>query len=207
MINITVVVVTLLCFLVQRTTGLTTGCVDKTSQGGACCSGDIEISTNVVAIADYAFSQCTNTNVAFHTTLTKIGYRAFDASTALTWVIIPTSVVSLSGFDSGSVLTRIDIPTSVTAIGDDAFHGCGSLASIAIPSSVVDIGLNAFKYCSALTSITIPASVTSIGATAFGDALIPPCNTGNNKMYVPASTAVSVYSGVQGSCSVETYIG
>ena len=58
------------------------------------------------------------------------------------------------------------IPNSVTAIGDDAFYGCG-MTSVTIPNSVITIEKNAFRACRNLTSIAIPNSVTSIGSSAF----------------------------------------
>ena len=55
-----------------------------------------------------------------------------------------------------------------------------------------------------LTSITIPTRVTSIGAIAFGGPATDgvdyaPCKTTGStaKLYVPASMAVSVYSGIK----------
>ncbi len=60
-----------------------------------------------------------------------------------------------------------EIPPSVTSIGDDAFSGCGSLASVSIPSSVTSIGDGAFENCESIASVSIPSSVTSIGDRAF----------------------------------------
>ena len=65
-------------------------------------------------------------------------------------------------------LASVTIPNSVTSIGDRAFCACRSLASITIPNSVSCIGESAFSYCDRLTSITIPNSITSIGDGAFG---------------------------------------
>jgi hypothetical protein len=162
MSNILVVVVTLLCFLVQRTSGLTTGCVDKNTYGdGSCCRGDIEISTNVVTIGLDAFASC-------------------------------------------SGLTSVAMP-SVKNIGGAAFVSTG-LVSVTMPS-VETIGSIAFEGCSSLVSITLGESVTRISGKAFGSTQysLPPCgNTDTTAtLYVPASIDASVYSGVQGACSVE----
>ena len=57
--------------------------------------------------------------------------------------------------------------TGLTAIGEDAFSGCGMLASVALPSTLTSIGARAFYGCYNLNSIDIPNSVTSIGSQAF----------------------------------------
>lgn len=61
---------------------------------------------------------------------------------------------------------KATIPAGVKTIGEDAFGGCGLLASITIPNSVSEIEKGAFYYCKNLTSITIPNSVKSIGYNA-----------------------------------------
>jgi hypothetical protein len=82
---------------------------------------------------------------------------------------IPSTVtdIGFGAFNSASYLTSITIPNGVTLIGEDAFKNCTSLASITIPNSVTTIQNFVFYNCTSLTSITIPNSVTSIGAVAF----------------------------------------
>ena len=50
---------------------------------------------------------------------------------------------------------KVKLPSSVTAIGDNAFLGCGYLESIKIPSSVTEIREGVFYGCSSLTRIKI----------------------------------------------------
>ena len=57
--------------------------------------------------------------------------------------------------------------TGLTAIGDEAFYNCVSLASITLPNTVTSIGNEAFWSCYSLTFIEIPSSVTSIGEIVF----------------------------------------
>ncbi len=66
----------------------------------------------------------------------------------------------------------LDIPeefggTSVTAIGNNAFYNCSSIASVTIPNSVTAMGDWAFSCCNNLTSVTIPGSLTTIGSNPF----------------------------------------
>ena len=57
----------------------------------------------------------------------------------------------------------------VTAIGDEAFRGCGHLRSVTVPEGVRSIGKSAFADCVGLTEINLPRSVTRIGDHAFRD--------------------------------------
>jgi hypothetical protein len=89
----------------------------------------------------------------------------------LTSISIPSSVTSIgySAFDGCSDLTSVSIPSSITSIGESAFQYCRGLTSVTIPTSVTSIGKSAFLGCSGLTSITIPSSISSIGDSAFQD--------------------------------------
>ena len=84
---------------------------------------------------------------------------------------IPSSVTEIGygAFEDCSSLTSIEIPNSVTKIGGSAFRGCSSLKSVDLGNSVTKIGSSAFSRCSSLISIDIPNSVTSIGDYAFSD--------------------------------------
>ena len=73
---------------------------------------------------------------------------------------------------SGSVVipetvTYNGVTYPVTAIGNQAFHGCGGLTSVIIPNSVISIGNSSFCNCKGLKSIEIPNSVTTIDNYAF----------------------------------------
>lgn len=93
-------------------------------------------------------------------------------------IIIPSSVtyegttysvtaIGKDAFYGCGDLTSVTIPNSVIAIGDNAFTGCDGLTTVTIPNSVTDIGDRAFAACSALTTVAIPNSVTDIGNFTF----------------------------------------
>ena len=84
-------------------------------------------------------------------------------------VVIPSSVTSIgySAFEGCVGLTSVTIPDSVTSIGDRAFYGCSGLTSVTIPDGVTSIGGWSFYWCSSLMSVAIPSSVTNIGFAAF----------------------------------------
>ena len=130
----------------------------------------VTIPTSVTSIGWYAFEGCTGlTSVTIPNSVTEIGYSAFSGCTGLTSVTIPNSVTKIRDdtFKGCTGLTSVTIPNSVTTIGGSAFSGCTGLTSVTIPNSVTSIGGSAFRDCTGLTSVTIPNSVTSIGESAF----------------------------------------
>ena len=102
-------------------------------------------------------------------TVTMIGYMAFESCIQLRKVILPNSVIHISGyaFWGCSGLTDVVIGEGVTDIGDFAFSGCRSLISITIPKSVTTIGMSAFDSCRSLSNVIIGDGVTDIGDHAF----------------------------------------
>ena len=130
----------------------------------------INIPSSVTWIGYYAFNGCSALkSINIPSSVTCIEHDAFSGCSALTSINIPSSVTSIewNAFSGCSALKSINIPSSVTSIEWNAFQGCSSLTSINIPSSVTSIESHAFQGCSALTSINIPSSVTSIKYNAF----------------------------------------
>ena len=80
--------------LVDKSWALITGCIDKNSQGGLCCTGDIEVDSSVTAIGYGAFQYCQITSVVIPSSVTSIGDYAFSHN-QLTSVTIPSSVTSI----------------------------------------------------------------------------------------------------------------
>jgi hypothetical protein len=105
--------------------------------------------------------------------LSKDGTEVVQAAmSGLTTYSIPSTVTTIGygAFEYCTTLASVEIPGSVTVIEENAFHLCIALTSIVIPGSVTTIGKDAFYLCTAATSITFqsPSSLTTIGTSAFG---------------------------------------
>ena len=72
----------------------------------------------VTSLGDFAFNECTATNIILPNTLTKIGCSTFFKCKSL---------------------ESIEIPETVTSIGDAAFFECTKLKSIKIPKMQIVI--------------------------------------------------------------------
>lgn len=141
----------------------------------------VVISAGVTAIADYAFTGCSNlTSVTIPEGVARIGRAAFKGCSSLKTVKLPDTLVSIgvSAFQNCSALGEIQIPVSVSSMGGGAFSGCSSLKSVNVPSGVTgDLGY-AFENCTSLTSAVISGEVTELvntfaGCTSLTDVKIP----------------------------------
>lgn len=98
----------------------------------------------------------------------SIGQNAFSDCEALSTVVIPNSVVSISSaaFYSSSV-DSIVIGKGVKSIGQLAFYYCDNLTSITIPNNVRSLGSGAFQHCKSLTSVHIGSGLKNISYSVF----------------------------------------
>ena len=128
--------------------------------------------------------------------VTAIGERAFAYSNHnadILSVTIPDSVtiIDRNAFHNRSELTTVNIGENslLTAIGNNAFSGCGALESIYIPAGVTALGDSVFNNCGSLNNITVAAGNTAYSSE--GNNLIEKAtNTlirGTNNSTIPAS--------------------
>ena len=111
--------------------------------------------------------------------VTRIGRWAFSNCDALTSIVIPNSITSISyhAFDGCAGLTSIKVSNNNNVY--DSRYNCNAIIetensrlilgcpNTVIPNDVTSIGGSAFFGCTNLKSVTIPDSVTSIESTAF----------------------------------------
>lgn len=77
----------------------------------------------------------------YFTGLTGNLYQQFESCTALTSIIVPEGITSLSWtFRSCDNLKSVHLPSTFTSIGERAFDNCTGLETINIPSSLTSIG-------------------------------------------------------------------
>ncbi len=150
-----------------KTASVTSG--DRKYQGEVYIAGWVEsdgIRFDVTEIGEGAFRGCIwLTYVSMPTTIISIGKLAFADCDQLASVRMSESLTTIeaNAFSHCTSLTSITLPKSLKAIGAYAFFNCAELTSIIIPDSVTSIGSSAFALCSKLKSMTIPNSVTDLG--------------------------------------------
>ena len=169
----------------------------------------ITISEDVVGIAKYAFSDCSNLlsfNVANGNRVfcsdsygvlfnkEKTNLIQYPLGREGSYAILDT-VLSLSegSFSHCNGLTAVTIGNSISVIPNYAFSHCQSLASVKLGDNVVSIGSDAFHWCVNLTDIGFPDSLTSIGDRAFANCYALP------SVYIPARTT-SIGAGAFAIC-------
>eukprot|EP00037_Helgoeca_nana_P020548 m.204241 g.204241 ORF g.204241 m.204241 type:complete len:201 (-) comp25310_c0_seq1:2054-2656(-) len=108
----------------------------------ACTGPSLVIPHGVVAIPDFAFTNCSFETVSLPSTLTSLGVAAFGNS---------------------AMLTTVTTPMAITSIGQSAFVGCTRLGSVSILGRVAVLPDKVFLGCSALTAVSLPNSLTTLG--------------------------------------------
>ena len=101
-----------------------------------------------------------------------IEYNAFFGCTALTTVVLPSSLEEMTEntFYQCTNLKTVSLDTAnskLTKIGQYSFAYCEKLTGFDIPSSLKELEEFVFAYCSSLKKIIIPDTVEKIDISAF----------------------------------------
>ena len=121
--------------------------INQSAFQGCALTGTLNLGS-AVAIADYAFSQCTAIKaVKLPETLQSLGAYAFGANTSL---------------------KSVEIAAEKIKLGQYAFTNCSSLESISINTAVISCG--AFNECTSLKSVTLGKDVSVVEEYAFRNA-------------------------------------
>lgn len=152
------------------------------------CSNS-SIPNSIIAIGDYALSECGIKLIDIPNSVTYIGKYSFYECDELESISIPNSVSEIGdyAFYLCDILDNVSLPNSVTTIGKYAFSGCSELTNITIPSSLNEISEGSFSNCKKLSSVDIPCSVTSIGSYAFGGCKVDELTLPNSINYLGAN--------------------
>lgn len=107
----------------------------------------VVIEEGITSVGDSAFLSCipNATSLSLPSTLTHIGYRAFE----------------------GGGMTSVYIPDSVTGYGARAFYQCTNLSSVRLSESTTSLSDSMFGYCASLKTVTLPDSLTTVDGYAF----------------------------------------
>ena len=146
---------------------------------------------SVTAIAHNAFERNNAiTAVTIPSSVSTIGYSAFNSCKGLQRVMDASRVVEMQGFEytdctsltsvtlsgtlqkigyrsfAGTALTRLVLPESVKEIGGEAFQDCHQLTSVQLDKGLLYIKDHAFKN-SGLASLELPEGIKEIGEWSF----------------------------------------
>ena len=155
-----------------------------TSLGNKCfkqCSSlsNVIITSNLVSIGNECFNEdnikhfysvdqdLISYSVDLPSTITHLGYHAFDQCNKITSVCCDIPEIPFSCFYDCSRLQTVRLSHRVTEINSSAFYSCINLKSISLPSGLKIIGQEAFRDCHQLSAIHIPSSVSDLGVGSF----------------------------------------
>ena len=152
----------------NRATYLGQGAFEKTG------ISRISLPSTLTEIDKYCFRNSALEELTFVPSKLKIGESAFGNCEKLKTVDMMVSEdgvgiydIGKTAFESCTALTEIVIPSTITNMGEKAFQNCTSLADVTISEGAQYIGMKAFLN-DPITEITIPSSVTNM-TSAFED--------------------------------------
>ena len=102
--------------------------------------------------------------------VTAIEHNAFEGNNSITAVTIPSSVstIGYSAFNSCKSLRRVMDASRVTEMQGYEYTDCTNLASVTLSGALQKVGYRSFAG-TALTRLVLPASMKEIGSSAFED--------------------------------------
>ena len=126
-------------------------------------NNNVTVPNGITEIAPQAFSNTLIESVELPTSLSKIGWSAFEGCHYLESIAIPEGIETVESetFKDCYGLERAQLPSTLTEIGDGAFENSG-LEAIVIPEHVSKIGFGAFSFCDSLESVSLPSSITHL---------------------------------------------
>ncbi|MBF1631062.1 MAG: leucine-rich repeat protein, partial [Prevotella sp.] len=102
--------------------------------------------------------------------VTAIEHNAFEGNNSITAVTIPSSVstIGYSAFNSCKSLRRVMDASRVTEMQGFEYTDCTNLTSVTLSGALQKVGYRSFAG-TALTRLVLPASMKEIGSSAFED--------------------------------------
>lgn len=131
---------------------------------------NINISSGVTSIGDYAFYGCSRVEqIDLPAGLTSIGVSSFEGCSALKRMDLLAGVAAIPAhaFRDCTAMAEITVPDSVAAIGAGAFENCAALRAVSVPAAVTALENDTFKGCVSLSDVQLSDNITRIGAYAF----------------------------------------
>ena len=113
--------------------------------------------------------------------VTSIGRKAFSYLENVQSVSLPKTITLIDSyaFQKTTALRKIKIPSSVTKVGTQSFYESG-IEKCTLVKGLKEIDDFAFGHCEKLTSVSIPAGVQSVGTGAFMESGVTKVKVGSN---------------------------
>lgn len=125
----------------------------------------------------YNYSTGASTSSTVYVTYKDTNYNSYSGSVTIPSTVTYNGMtytvnqIGTSAFRASSNLTNVTIPNSIIAIGGYAFYGCSNLTVIRLPNEVRTILSHAFENCTRLKVVIIGTDIscacTLIGNYAF----------------------------------------